>query len=127
MNRRTWKRLALLVALLVLGVLCYRSIHWLRWREQPDQATGVAVELRPLHQVIRVGEVPGLSAVLVNRGNHEVSLVQPGDGSDCGRRTPMIEWSRSRWFHYRMCGNVNPQAKIPSRIAGAGHGRPCLE
>src|SRR5260370_24574724 len=29
---------------------------------------------------------------IVNRGKQEVTLVQPGDGSDCGWRTPIIEW-----------------------------------
>src|SRR4051812_13120804 len=29
---------------------------------------------------------------IVNRGKQTVTLVQPGDGSDCGWRTPIIEW-----------------------------------
>jgi hypothetical protein len=29
---------------------------------------------------------------IVNRGKQKVTLVQPGDGSDCGWRTPIIEW-----------------------------------
>jgi len=45
--------------------------------------------------------------VLVNRGNQEVVLVQPGDGSNCGWRTPLIEWSHGSWFHAPRCGNIN--------------------
>jgi hypothetical protein len=107
MNGRKWKRLGVLAALLAIGFLCYQVIQWLRWREQPDFATGVAVELRPAQQVIKVGELPDLSVTLVNRGNREVLLVEPGDGSDCGWRTPQIEWSRSHWFRGPRCGNIN--------------------
>src|SRR5438067_2030418 len=29
---------------------------------------------------------------IINHGQQAVTLVQPGDGSDCGWRTPVIEW-----------------------------------
>src|SRR6476661_5797856 len=29
---------------------------------------------------------------IVNRGKQKVTLVQPGGGSDCGWRTPIVEW-----------------------------------
>src|SRR4051794_28079257 len=29
---------------------------------------------------------------IVNRGKTSETLVQPGDGSDCGWRTPIVEW-----------------------------------
>src|SRR5262245_43765851 len=107
MNRRRWKRLGLLAALPVIALVSYRAIDWLRWREQPDSATRVAVELRPAHQVIKIGEAPDLSVTVVNHGGQEVILVEPGDGSDWGWRTPVIEWSSSTWFRGPRCGNVN--------------------
>jgi hypothetical protein len=108
MKRCEWKRLDFVTALLVSGFLGYQVVHWLRWRERADSATGVALELRPFHQVIKVGEAPDLAILLVNRGKQEVVLVQPGDGSECGWRTPLIEWSQGDSFGgARWCGNIN--------------------
>jgi hypothetical protein len=100
-------RWVLLAILIVAAILSYRCVQWLRWRERADSATGVALELRPARQVIKVGERPELTVTIVNRGDQEVMLVEPGDGSDCGWQTPLIEWSRRRWFRGPRCGNTN--------------------
>lgn len=104
MNRRWWYRFGLRLALLVVGSYV---IHRFRWREHADPLTGVAVELRPLHSTVKIGEVPELCLVLINRGSEEVLLVQPGDGSDRGWRTPIIELSGSYWPRGARCGNFN--------------------
>ena len=65
MNRSGWRRLSLLAGVLGFALFGYSVLHWFRWREKPDSATGVAVELRPAHQVIKVGETPTLSVTLV--------------------------------------------------------------
>jgi hypothetical protein len=82
-------------------------IHQVRWREQTDPACGVAAKLRPSQQSVKVGEVPELSLILINKGSEDVVLVRPGDGSECGWRTPLIEWSESEWFSGPRCGNIN--------------------
>src|SRR5919201_6135680 len=33
------------------------------------------------------------TATLLNKGKETVTLVTPGDGSDCGWRTPLVGWS----------------------------------
>jgi hypothetical protein len=101
---RWWNRFGLLLALLV--VVSY-VVHGFRWREQADPLTGVAVELRPFQQTLKVGELPRLFLVLINRGSQDVDLVQPGDGSESGRRTPLIEWSGCYWSRGATCGNIN--------------------
>jgi hypothetical protein len=68
----------------------------------------------------RVGERPIVHVVVTNIGDHTVTLVQPGDGSENGWRTPIIAWSvleeSSGAKHPvaptpdagpRMCGNIN--------------------
>ena len=34
----------------------------------------------------------GWEVTLVNRGKADVTLIQPGDGSECGWRSPIVEW-----------------------------------
>ena len=72
-------------AALLFGFACVHVVsHSLRWRERPDPATGVAVDLRPAHQVIKLGGEPNLSVMFIHRGKKDVILVQPGDGSGHG-------------------------------------------
>jgi hypothetical protein len=59
-----------------------------------------------MRQVIKAGDAPMLIVTIVNRGNQEVLLVRPGDGSQSGWRTPIIEWSTSAPWQMR-CGNIN--------------------
>lgn len=55
---------------------------------------------------------PQFELTLTNRGETAVTLVQPGDGSNCGWRTPHLKW---QWTadHDRKpltearCGNIN--------------------
>jgi len=83
MDRRGRKRFGLLVALLVLASGCSQGIDWLRWREQPDPATGVTL-FRPAHQVIKVGQVPELSLTVVIPESREKYAKRRRE-----RRTPM--------------------------------------
>jgi hypothetical protein len=110
MNRRNWILRILLPTLIILSIVGYHTYDWLRWRERADPSTGVSVELSPAFQVIKMGEMPKCIVTLVNNGSHDVVLVEPGDGSILGWQTPIIKWSRSRWFDWfdgRTCGNTN--------------------
>src|SRR5437867_1533542 len=100
--------IAVTLGVVCLGFLAVISWRWFGWRERPDRATGLAVELLPHHQVVKLGGPGELSITLVNRGNREVTLVEPGDGSSCGWRTPLMEWSTGPFRYGLRCGNVNP-------------------
>jgi hypothetical protein len=106
MRRLQW--LLCVSALCGAAVLGFRTYDRARWRERPDATTGVALELSPARQVIKVGEFPLLEVSLVNHGSQGVVLVEPGDGSDCGWRTPVVEWSGKPWQQSGRCGNINP-------------------
>ena len=53
---------------------------------------GLVLTLSGPH-TIHVGEYADFAVTISNRGPHSVSLVQPGDGSNCRMRTPVIGWS----------------------------------
>jgi hypothetical protein len=107
MRGRRLRRLGCIAAGCATAVLATLAFDWVRWRERPDSRTGVALELSPARQVIRTGQVPRLAVTLINRGAGEVVLVEPGDGSDCGWRTPAIEWSSPQRWPAGRCRNVN--------------------
>ncbi len=66
----------------------------------------LAIELQADTPVIRRGEIPRLTAHLVNRGAQPMKVVLPGDGSSCGWRTPVIRWAPPMQVDGR-CGNIN--------------------
>ncbi len=53
------------------------------------------LRLRALTPKVKVGQAVRWEVVIANRGKRAVTLVQPGDGSDCGWRTPVVEWLRN--------------------------------
>lgn len=53
----------------------------------------VRLEIRAKEKVIRKGTTPNVEVFLINKGDKLVNLVQPGDGSESGWRTPMVKWS----------------------------------
>jgi hypothetical protein len=109
MTRVRSRRLLLAGAVCAIAAVGYVGWDWLRWREHADAATGVAVELGPAAQVIRVGEEPQFVLRIVNRGNQAVMLTEPREGSTRGWTTPLIEWSRKPWVvESRFCLNSNP-------------------
>ena len=55
-------------------------------------APALRIILRAAKPVIERGESPGWRAFLVNDGAAPVTVVLPGDGSDCGWRTPVVRW-----------------------------------
>jgi len=77
------------------------------WTQQADLDSGVVLLLAPDTQTVTGDQRPQVTATLVNRGKREVTLVEPGDGSDCGWRTPLVEWSRRRRDNGGRCGNIN--------------------
>ncbi len=81
--------------------------------EQPvvsPEGVKVALELRTAELVIKEGQKIVWSLELVNLGKKEVTLVQPGDGSDCAWRTPLIQWrinGQGPRGEVGRCGNIN--------------------
>lgn len=94
----------LLVATVVMGC---------KYQKVPPE---VDIELTTTTPVIKADQAPLLSVSLVNCGKRSVTLVQPGDGSSVGWRTPIISWSvintddplmpRTEEILLR-CGNIN--------------------
>jgi hypothetical protein len=92
----------------VLFAIVRAILYEYKWREQPDANTGVTLELSPARQTVKIGDEPTFTVTRVNQGPEEVALVEPGDGSTDGWRTPRIAWSYAPPFErsYR-CGNIN--------------------
>jgi hypothetical protein len=107
-RRRSPQQLVIVAIVFIVVILGYNVRTWWHWRERADSATGVSVKLSPARQVIPSGRPPHLVVTVVNAGSQEVVLVEPGDGSECGWRTPIIEWSIKSWRPYGRCGNINP-------------------
>lgn len=64
---------------------------------------------------LAAGDVAPLEIWLVNEGSEPVSLVEPGDGSTHGWRTPLVQWLVGRRGEelgppelLPRCGNMNP-------------------
>ena len=70
----------------------------------------IAVELKTATAVVKKGQFPRFTIEVVNRSGREITLVKPGDGSDCGWRTPLVSWSVEgvKPGRFARCGNVNP-------------------
>jgi hypothetical protein len=70
---------------------------------------GIGVELRTTTPVVRNGEMPRFRVEVVNHSDAAVTLVKPGDGSDCGCRTPVVAWVVEGVTPGRVgrCGNIN--------------------
>jgi len=93
-----WPSRKRVVVVIVGAALLYTAFDWVKWRERSDRATGVAITLQPATQVVRIGKRPELHVMLTNHGRGDVVLVEPGDGSRYGLRTPVIAWSDDWWF-----------------------------
>ncbi len=74
---------------------------------QEAPRTRVAVVISTTTPQVKLGAVPELKVILINEGEVPVTLVEAGDGSESGWRTPVIEWQPSVPVSGR-CGNVNP-------------------
>ena len=74
---------------------------------KPMSTAKIALELKAEKPTIKLGEMPSFRAELINQGDKEVTIVQPGDGSDCGWRTPIVRWSPAMRTGVGRCGNIN--------------------
>jgi hypothetical protein len=88
------------------------AFDWPRCRERPnvESETTIGFSLRPERQVIKVGETLRFSATVFNHVASELVLVEPGDGSERGWRTALIEWLAEFQFesgYGSRCGNTN--------------------
>jgi hypothetical protein len=70
----------------------------------------IAVELKTTTPVVKKDQSPRLTVEIVNRSGREITFVKPGDGSDCGWRTPVVLWAVEGVKPGRVarCGYVNP-------------------
>jgi hypothetical protein len=75
--------------------------------KKPMPAAKVGLELKADKTTIKVGETPSFRAELINQGDKEITIVQPGDGSECGWRTPIVRWSPPMRTSIGRCGNIN--------------------
>ncbi|MBV9925399.1 MAG: hypothetical protein JOZ96_10320 [Acidobacteria bacterium] len=111
--RRTSTGLLVLVLALAGGVF---SNEWFGHAGHTD---GLTLKLDARKTSLRVGEETDVRLVLKNEGRRSVRLVEPGDGSESGWRTPVVAWSiikddpaaphppePFRGVRARECGNV---------------------
>ena len=122
MKQKWFMCIGFVVLLLGLTYAGYRTSQWYRWREHPDAATGVELILGPKLQTVKVGDSPLMAASVFNRGAKEVILVEPGDGSEFGERTPLIEWSGNS-FSGVMCATISPLKESEVFVLEPGHRR----
>lgn len=73
---------------------------------KPMSNAKIALELKADKTTIKLGDTPRFRAELMNQGDKEVTIVQPGDGSAWGWRTPIVRWSPPLRTGPR-CGNIN--------------------
>lgn len=69
-----------------------------------DDKIDLEIELRV--EVVEVRKSVKYTAHLINRGTESVTVPLPGDGSDCGWRTPIVRWQPDMGKAAR-CGNIN--------------------
>ena len=101
-------RYFLIAALFVIA--CAFVFRTVRGGETPKVEAVLAFSKAPSR-----GINPRLELTLTNRGDQPVSLVLPGDGSECGARTPRLNYTWLRDGNIVVppvpgftCGNVNP-------------------
>jgi len=58
-----------------------------------EDKEAVILRLEATRAEVPQGEAPKMIVTLVNKRKETVTLVQPGDGSNCGWRTPIMGWS----------------------------------
>lgn len=87
---------------------------------QCDEVAGLKLRLSVTRTTWKMSETPRLKVSIQNNSLEPVTLVHPGDGSESGWRTPIINWSvlptASRKKHSNQavplsiprCGNMNP-------------------
>lgn len=75
--------------------------------DKPAPAAKMALELKAEKPAIKLGDMPSFRAELINQGDKEVTIVMPGDGSECGWRTPIVRWSPPMGTGGGRCGNIN--------------------
>lgn len=110
--------ITLLTFLLGLGVyLGWENVKGVPYSDQLDLTV---VSKTP---VVKAGEHPIVTIYITNHGNDTVTLVQPGDASDFGWRTPIVWWSIREIGDFRphatspdftrgtRCGNIQPLAR----------------
>jgi hypothetical protein len=93
--------------ILVLLVILATAVLPAASKDDPTKPI-IAVELKAAPGV-KKGQRPKFVVEVVNTSDKEITLVKPGDGSDCGWRTPVIAWAVEgvRPTRLARCGNIN--------------------
>ena len=75
----------------MLCIVLVASAHGCHAEEHPTPH--VELTLSAERESIASDDIPRIEFTLRNVGDDTISLVRPGDGSDVGWRTPILEWS----------------------------------
>ncbi|MCA1593462.1 MAG: hypothetical protein LC754_12600 [Acidobacteria bacterium] len=105
---------AILLFTAMVGVLAYETLG------HASRSTNVALQFSAQNTSLHVGEETQIRLVIKNQGDRAVRLVEIGDGSESGWRTPVVALSiikddnaaqhptePSTELKVRDCGNVN--------------------
>lgn len=65
----------------------------LGFRDPRHHSDELTLRVEAASSIVRVRETPAVKVYVTNHGKEGVTLVQPGDGSRSGRRTPFARWS----------------------------------
>jgi hypothetical protein len=114
--------------------------------DDPPSATTETTEspvlrISTLQTQVPEGESPKITITLTNNQGNPITLVKPGDGSDCGWRTPIVGWSVLPFkegetarhpadpplIRGLRCGNINPLKQDEVITIGADKSAPLRE
>ena len=104
--------IALLTFLIGIGAF----VGWEQFKGASFAGDELTLRLASDTPVLRVDEYPTVKLYVTNNGEDTVTLVQPGDGSTNGWRTPVVKWAileNGQWvqhpegFELIRCGNIN--------------------
>ena len=110
--RRFIKRLCISLVTFLLGLGVFLGLEKITGSPYSNQLT---LTLVPETPILGVGETTAIKFHITNNGNETVTLVNPGDGSEVGWRTPILRWwviedgnitEHPTEFEGTRCGNI---------------------
>lgn len=101
-----------LIAVLLTAAL--GTSHGMAFPAPEPREPHLELVLKPSKTQVKSDEKITWEVSIINRGKNEALFVQPGDGSDCGWRTPIIEWV----MNGRVPGQLNKIIRDTRRVEG---------